>query len=133
MLKTLLLLCFLSILCSGNSMAQIKKATVHTYKDLKGKWKSNDPKEHDYIEFKDSTTFMFMKSDNPIICQYEVNFETTPIQLKINTEISGIKHSSYGLLQFLNNNTIKFQMTPTLEKVFNKYDVNKLFRIKIAR
>ena len=133
MVKTLLLLFFLNTLCTGNGMAQIKKTAVHTYKDLKGIWKSNDPKDHDYIEFKDSTTFILMKSDNPRICNYEVNFKTTPIQLKISTEISGVKHTSYALLQVLNTNAIKFQMTPTLEKAFNKYDVNKLFRIKIAR
>ena len=107
------ILTFLLLLFSVAMFAQ----KPHTAKDLIGKWEGKDSKnEVGGLTFdKDKKLILSVRHTNSPPMDYIVDFGSNPVKIDL-LAISPDGNSRInmkGLLQFVDNNTIKFQIFPT--------------------
>jgi hypothetical protein len=109
---------FLLILVSVSVFAQ----KPHTPKDLIGKWEGKD--SHSEVG-----GIFFLKGNKAILSargtyspamSYTADFKSNPIKIDLVMQAAnGTRMSMKGLLQFIDNNTIKFQVFPVGERPSN--------------
>lgn len=112
------ILLFLLILVSVSVFAQ----KPHTPNDLIGKWEGKD--SHSEIG-----GIFFLKGNKAIISargtyspamSYIVDFKSNPVKIDLVMQAAnGNRLNMKGLLQFIDNNTIKFQVFPVGERPAN--------------
>jgi hypothetical protein len=117
MTKKNILVVFL-ILLSVSVFAQ----KPHTPNDLIGKWEGKD--SHSEVG-----GIFFLKGNKAILSArgtyspamtYTVDFKSNPIKIDLTTQSpTGTRMNMKGLLQFIDNNTLKFQVFPGSERPAN--------------
>ena len=102
---------FLLILGSVPVFAQ----KPHTAKDLLGKWEGKDSRSEvgGLIFLKDNKAVVNARGSYSPAMDYKADFTTIPIKIDLSVQNpNGGRMNLKGLLQFIDNNTIKFQIFP---------------------
>ena len=104
------ILAFLLILITVSVFAQ-----KHSQRDLIGKWEGRDARSDvgGLFFLKDSKVILSMGGSFSPAMSYTVDFKSNPIKIDLfmkNT--NGIQMTMKGLLQFVDKNTLKFQVFP---------------------
>ena len=102
---------FLLILGSISVFAQ----KPHTAKDLLGKWTGKDSRSEvgGLIFLKDNKAIVAANGNNSPAMSYTIDFTTNPVKIDLSVQPpSGGRITLKGLLQFIDDNTIKFQVFP---------------------
>lgn len=111
------ILAFLLILLSVSVFAQ-----KHTQKDLIGKWEGKDVRsEVGGLTFlMNSKVILSVRGSNSPAMGYTADFTSNPIKIDLSlTGPSGAQMKMKGLLQFVDNNTLKFQVFPNGDRPAN--------------
>jgi len=102
---------FLLILGSVSVFAQ----KPHTAKDLLGKWEGKDSHSEvgGLIFLKNNKAVVNARGSYSPAMDYTADFTTSPIKIDLSVQNpNGGRMNLKGLLQFIDNNTIKFQIFP---------------------
>jgi len=88
----------------------------HTQKDLLGKWEGKDSRSEvgGLYFLKDSKVVLSGRGSFSPAMSYTIDFKSNPakIDLLMQSPNGGMRMNMKGLLQFIDNNTIKFQVFP---------------------
>lgn len=105
------ILSFLLILFSTIAFAQ----KSHTAKDLIGKWEGKDTRNEvgGLIFLKDNKAIVAARGKNSPAMNYTTDFTSNPVKIDLSVQPpNGGRINLKGLLQFIDDNTIKFQVFP---------------------
>ena len=97
-------------------------AQKHTSKDLIGKWEGKDVRSEvgGLIFLANSKVILSMRGSNSPAMTYSADFTSNPIKIDLSlTAQNGTKMQMKGLLQFIDNNTLKFQVFPKGDRPAN--------------
>ena len=122
----------LLLIVSSHGYSQQKGNTIV------GKWLGSDEKNHTGgIEFrKDGKVKLSVMGNELPDADYEVDYTKKPIVTKITAHANGKTLVLYGLVQFKDANTIKWEVFPMAEKqptAFSKTTTNTVVVLKRAR
>jgi hypothetical protein len=104
------LVTFLLILGSVSVFAQ----KSHTAKDLLGKWEGKDSRSEvgGLFFLKDNKAILIFHGKYSPAMNYTTDFTTNPVKIDLVVQNADGRMNIKGLLQFIDNNTIKFQIFP---------------------
>ena len=97
-------------------------AQRHTEKDLIGKWEGTDTRSQlgGLFFLKGSKLILTMGGTYSPAMTYTADFKSNPIKIDLlMTNVNGIQTTMKGLLQFVDKNTIKFQIFPNNQRTVN--------------
>ncbi|MBS1523669.1 MAG: hypothetical protein JST50_21885 [Bacteroidetes bacterium] len=101
---------FLMILGSVSGFAQ----KPHTAKDLLGKWEGKDSNSEvgGLFFLKNNKAILTARGSYSPAMNYTTDFTTNPVKIDLVVQNPKGRINIQGLLQFIDNNTIKFQLFP---------------------
>lgn len=81
---------------------------------LIGKWQAaNKSADMGNIELKaDKTGFLHIEGQTLVISEYSVDFSKRPVLIEMKTTVSDKEVKLYALVEFMDNNTIKWELFP---------------------